>query len=607
MTTTNDPETIVRALFLNESARRDPYPWYHRLRDAAPVHRSTTLGAWLLTRYDDCWAVLRDPRLGKNYAQQMEGRIGTDWRKHPSIANRERSMINVHGPDHTRLRRLVVKSFNRRTVDELRPAIQRTVDALLEPLAAAGGGDVMESVAFPLPVAVIGELLGVPEADRAQFRGLVRDTTAVFEMIPTPAQIAAADAAHLKIRSYFLLLLAEKRRRPRADLLSALVQVKDEDRLTDDELVDLSSLLFGAGFETTTNLIGNGLLGLVQHPDQLALLRTDDALFANLPDELLRYDGTAQLAIRYTLAPIEVGGVTIPEGQSIMPMLGAGNHDPARFPEPDRLDVRRADVDPLSFGGGVHYCLGAALAKAEIEIVFRALLKRFGDIALAGDPPRFRDRLTLRGLDALHVSLRPAATRGAPVAAAAPPPAPALAAAAVAAHTGRVLELRPRAQADGTDAGWRNALRARTERDATGIPRRTGRDLAATVALLGRATLFSRCTAAELEALAATAYPVSFEPGEQLCAEGGEALECYVVAEGEASVSIGGRTITTVGENRVVGERGPLEGRSRTATVTATTHMTTWAISRERLLSLVAQNPAAAEGMYDDIRRRYVE
>src|SRR5262249_49451288 len=373
------------------------------------------------------------------------------------------------------------------------------------------------------------------------------------------------DGAHVEIRAYFIGLLAEKRRRPGSDLLSTLVQAKDEDRLTDDELVVLALLLFAAGFETTTNLIGNGLLGLLQHPDQLALLRSDPALFASLPDELLRYDGTAQLAVRFTLAPVEIGGITIPPGQTAMPLLAAGNHDPARFPDPDRLDVRRPSFDPLTFGGGVHYCLGAALARAETEIVFRALVERFGEIELTGEPPRFRDRLTLRGLDSLHVALRPAADAPVPIAAVLPPvaalpPAPAV-------DTGRrVLQVRPRAQADGTDAGWRNALRARTEQSMTGIPRRRGEDLARTAALLGRVSLFGRCTPTELGELAATAYPVSFEPGEQLCTEGAEALECYVIAEGEALVTIGGRTGATVREGRGGGGRGPLGGRAPTAT-----------------------------------------
>jgi cytochrome P450 len=603
---TNDAEAIVRDLFLEPDGRRDPYPHYYRLRDSAPVHRSTTLGAWLLTRYDDCWAVLRDPRLGKNYARAMERQVGPDWRRHPSLVQRERSMINVHGPDHTRLRRLVSKAFTRRTVEELRPAIVGMVDALLEPLATRGHAELLAELAFPLPVAVIGELLGVPQADRTQFRDLVRDVTAVLETLPTPAQLAAADAAHMRIRAYFILLIAEKRRRPGSDLLSLLVQAKGEDRLTDDELESLSSLLFAAGFETTTNLIGNGVLGLVRHPEQMTLLREDPSLFDNLPDELLRYDGTAQLAIRHALAPVEVGGVTIPSGESLMPILGAGNHDPARFAEPDRLDVRRTSIEPLSFGGGVHYCLGAALARAEIEIVFRALLERFGTIVLDGPPPRFRDRLTLRGLESLHVALRPAASRRAATEVAPPPPAIATRGPAPADTDRPVLEARPRG-AEGGDAGWRNALRARTEDDRTGMPHRTGRDLTATIALLARASLFAGCTTSELESLAATAYAVSFEPGDRLCVEGGDALECYVIAEGEATVTIGGRTVSTVGENRVVGERGPLEGRARTATVTATTHMTTWAISRERLLGLARRSTAAADRMYEDIHQRYAD
>jgi cytochrome P450 len=404
----HDAETIVRHLFETSDGRRDPHPHYHRLRAVAPIHRSGMLDAWLLTRYDDCWSVLRDPRLGKGYASQMEHRFGADWRRHPALADHERSLINVHGVDHTRLRRLVSKSFTRRTIEDLRPAIERMVDALLEPLAARGGGEILDALAFPLPVAVIGELLGVPEADRARFRDLVRTSTAAFETLATPAQLDAADAAHLEIFAYFAQLIAEKRRRPGSDLLSALVQANDDDHLTDAELQSLAAILFVGGFETTTNLIGNGLLGLLRHPEQMASLREDRSLHANLTEELLRYDGTVQLSSRYVLEPIDVGGVTIPAGNTIMPLLGAANHDPARYAEPDRLDVRRTNVEPLSFGGGVHFCLGAALARVETEIVFRALLDRFDTIALDGPPPRFRDRLTLRGLEGLHVAVRPA-------------------------------------------------------------------------------------------------------------------------------------------------------------------------------------------------------
>jgi cytochrome P450 len=238
----------------------------------------------------------------------------------------------------------------------------------------------------------------------------VRASTAAFETLPTPAQLAAADAAHLEIFAYFASLIGGKRRRPAVDLLSALVQANDDDRLTDEELQSLASILFIGGFETTSHLIGNGLLGLLDHPEQVALRREDASLQANLGEELLRYDGTVQLSSRYALEPVDVDGVTIPAGENIMLLLGAANHDPARFAAPDRLDVRRTNVEPLSFGGGVHFCLGAALARLEIDVVFRALLDRFDTIALDGPRPRFRDRLTLRGLESLHVSVRPAAT-----------------------------------------------------------------------------------------------------------------------------------------------------------------------------------------------------
>ena len=232
---------------------------------------------------------------------------------------------------------------------------------------------------------------------------------------PTPPQLATADVAQQAIGEYFLRLLETKRRQPGDDLLSTLASVESAgDRLSDGEIVTLAILLFEAGFETDTSLFGNGLLALLRHPEQLALLRRDPVLFANLPDELLRYDGSVQLVNRVTEAAVEIGGVSLPAGEHVFALLGAGNHDPGRFAHPDQLDVTRTDVHPLTFGGGVHFCLGAALARAEIEIAFRSLLGRFDTIELRGTPPRFQDRLTLRGLLALEVEVdgprRPAGT-----------------------------------------------------------------------------------------------------------------------------------------------------------------------------------------------------
>ena len=610
----NDAEAVFTRLFLTPEGRTDPYPLYHQLRQAAPVYR-TKMGMWLLSRYDDCWAALRDPRLGKDYAPQIEQRFGPDWRKHPSLTAGEHSMLNTTGPEHTRLRKLVTKSFTPRMIETLKPVIEQVVKQLLDPVADAGGGDILEAVGFPLPVTIIGEMLGVPEADRAQFREMVGDLVAIFEMQPTDEQMVAADAAQLFIIDYFLKLIAEKRSKPGEDLLSSLIMADvGGDRLSDDELVTLASLLFGAGFETTTNLFGNGLLGLLRQPEQVDLLRRDASLFANLPDEFLRYDGTAQLVNRVTEASIEVGGVTIPAGEQVFALLGAGNHDPARFPNPDQLDVTRTDIQPLSFGGGVHFCLGAALARAEIEITFRTLLQRFEHIELAGDEPRFQDRLTLRGLSALNVacraSSRPRASVAAPVAAV--PIEPAVATPMVqhawrGPSTEQGAGLRPAGDTV-ADLRWRAELRQRIETAPArpdSVPVSTGERLAATVALLRGNNLFARCNNNELQQLAATAYPMSFEPGDLLCAEGGESPECYIIEVGQAVVTIGRKGVAKVGEHDIVGERGVLLDTVRSATVTAMTHMITYAISRERLRALVAGNVTAREWMLEEMRRRY--
>ena len=595
--TTRAATEIVRELFLDPEGRRNPYPLYHELRAEAPVHRNE-FGSWMLSRFDDCRAALRDPRFGKDYARQTEARFGPGWRQHPSLARGEHSMLNVDGPEHTRLRKLVVKGFTRRRVDSLRDTMERTVSGLLDEYEKKGGGDLMESVAFPLPVTVIGELLGIPAADRPQFRQLVRDLVGTLEQRPTPAMIAAADTAQLAIRAYFLDLIAAKRRQPDEALLSLLTQGDAGDRLDDDELVTMTTLLFAAGFETTTNLIGNGIVALLRHPDQLAALRADPALFANLPDELLRYDGTVQMAARVTTAPVSVCDVEIPAGEPVIVMLAAGNRDPARNPDPDRFDLARDDVDPLSFGGGVHFCLGASLARLEVDVVVRALLARFGTIELAREA-RFMDRLTLRGLESLDLACRaeasPAQRTVAPRAAesAAKPAAP-IAVKALDLDAA-VLGLRP---AD--DGAWREALRARAERGEA-----VRSDHGQTARLLARTAVLKLCSEIELEELAATAYAMSFEPGDALCVEGAASNEVYAIAEGDALVTIAGKGAGRVGEGDVVGERGPLENRTRSATVTAVSHMLTWAISRERFLGVVGRNPALAERMREEVARRY--
>jgi len=590
-------EAIAAELFGTPEGRQDPYPHYHRLRELAPVLVSASFGT-LLTRYDDCQAVLRDPRLVRGWAHRLD-QLRPEWRHHASLHGAERWMLMLDGAEHTRLRKLVTRAFTPRTVERLRPRIEAMVDAALEPLEAAGGGDLMEGLAFPLPVRVIAELLGVPLADCDQFRPLMQDLAGMFEMDPGPGVLEAADRAWVDIEVYFAELLVEKRKDPDDALISQLLAVDDNgDRLSDDEIIGLASLTFLAGFETTTSLIGNGMLGLLADPAQLGHLRGDPSLFHRLPDELLRYDGTVQLVGRTTTDDLEVGGHVLPAGTSIMALIGAANRDPARFPDPDRLDVTREDVRPLTFGGGVHYCLGAALARLETEVVFHRFLDRFGSIELVGDAPR-RDTLSLRC--PLQVPLavssasaaRPVVTAGlqsTEVAAATPADQP-----TVERTISGVLPLRP----VGHDLDWRNQYRRHVEK---GVVHESG--VPAVAALLRRVEFFAGCSDDELTTIAATAYPITFEAGSVVCAEGAESLECYVIAVGTVAVTTGGQLVATLGSDDVVGERGPVVGAPRSATVTAVTDLYTYAISRDRLLELLA-SPGARSGMEAAMDRRY--
>lgn len=262
--------------------------------------------------------------------------------------------------------------------------------------------DFIDAFAFPLPVNVIGELLGVPAADRTQFQSLVRDWTQVLEVI-SPDVMSRADPAAANIREYLAGLAAERRRTPTEDLLGALVAIEQTgDRLTEDELLTMAALLFAAGFETTTNLLANGLVALLDNPDQADLLRERSELAQPAVEELLRYDSPVQIVSRVVAEPVDLGGVTVQAGERVVAYIGAGNRDPQRFPDPDRLDLTRSDNAPLSFGGGIHYCLGAPLARLEAQAALPALVRRFPKLTLAG-PPERRDSLTIKGFVRLPV------------------------------------------------------------------------------------------------------------------------------------------------------------------------------------------------------------
>lgn len=401
-----EADALLLELVTTPEGRADPYPRYARLRTEAPVHQSM-FGFWALTRYDDCQQVLRHPGVGKDFSGAADhlGLSAEQAAEQARFRNDRTNMLTTDPPDHTRLRGLATRAFTPRTVESLRPRIVALVDELLDAIAAADGEvDVMDALAFPLPVTVIGEMLGVPREDRAGLRPLVRALTAVLELAVSPDDLRAATEADITLDTYFLELVAERRAHPQDDLLSQLIQAEDEgDRLTEEELISTTVLLFAAGFETTTHLIGNGLQALLAHPDQLERLRADRSLLRPAVEELLRYDSPVQIAARTAYEDLTVDGRHIPAGSVVLALLGAANRDPSKFTDPERLDLGRSEAAPISFGSGIHFCLGAALARLEGQVVFDRLLSRFRTMELVGGPPTVRDSLTLRGLVDLKV------------------------------------------------------------------------------------------------------------------------------------------------------------------------------------------------------------
>ncbi|MFE3037057.1 cytochrome P450 [Streptomyces canus] len=378
-----------------------PYDVYRRLRDTAPVHRIAGpdgTPAWIVTRYDDVRAALADPRLSLDKRHATAGTY-KGFSLPPAL---DANLLNMDPPDHTRIRRLVGRAFTPRRIERLRGPIRNTADQLLDALGDHGTTDLIASYAAPLPITVICDLLGIPDEHRLDFR-VWTDTL----VAPDPA--AGPDAAKeavVAMLGYFTRLLADKRREPADDLLSDLIAVRDEgDRLSEDELMSLAFLILFAGYENTVQLIGNAALALFQHPEQLTALRKDPSLLPAGVEEFLRYEGPALLAIRrFPVEDVTIGGVTIPAGETVWVSPSAANRDPARFPDPDRLALDRDASGHLSLGHGIHYCLGAPLARAETEIALAALLERFPDLALADPTPRWRPSLRARGLLALRVS-----------------------------------------------------------------------------------------------------------------------------------------------------------------------------------------------------------
>lgn len=388
----------------------DPYPAYAGLRAHGRVIRYEPTDQWLVPHHADVSALLRDRRLGRTYRHRFSheefGRTPPPAEHEPFHTLNDHGMLDLEPPDHTRIRRLVSKAFTPRTVERLKPYVHELADGLVAGLVEAGGGDLLADVAEPLPVAVIAEMLGIPEADRAQLRPWSADICGMYELNPSEETAARAVRASVEFSGYLRELIAARRAEPGDDLISGLIAAHDEgDRLTEQEMVSTAVLLLNAGHEATVNATANGWWALFRHPDQLAALRADHSLVPSAVEELLRYDTPLQLFERWVLDDVEIDGTTVPRGSEIALLFGSANHDPAVFTDPGRLDLTRRDNPHISFSAGIHYCIGAPLARIELAASMKALLDRAPALTLAAEPER-RPNFVMRGLRGLAVEVR---------------------------------------------------------------------------------------------------------------------------------------------------------------------------------------------------------
>ncbi len=404
MSTTAVNENIASLMgeLAQPAGQADPYPVYRRMHALGEAVDAPD-GTVVVTGYRASAAVIRDNRLRKSPGAVLTAAGYPDWKRRPSLRMLFGSMLMLNPPQHTRLRRLVSRSFTAQRVAGMRDAITRIAEELCDPLS--GTIEFVDSVAFPFPVTVIGELLGIPAADRAMFQPLVREWTSVLEIL-NPLAVDAADAAAAQIQSYLHELVRVRRERPADDLISALVAVEDDEhQLSEEELVTMAALILAAGFETTTGLLANGFLTLLGEPHQADRLRREPALAKSAVEELLRYDAPVQILYgRTATEDMVVGEVPVRAGQRLINLLGAANRDPRQFSEPDELRLDRDEGPGLSFGGGIHHCLGAALARLEGQVMLPMLLRRYPNAAVAGTPVR-RGGLMIRGYSSLPIAL----------------------------------------------------------------------------------------------------------------------------------------------------------------------------------------------------------
>jgi len=395
-------DDLVHKVMATPEGHADPYPLYRRLQAAAPVHKSALDGNWYVSGFDACRQLLGDPRIGKN-DQFVVPRHGVDPERVRLAQRRRRtSMLTANPPEHTRLRGAAKGAFIPPAMSALQPRVAAIIDERLDRLAALGEADVMAELAFPMPVTVVGEMVGVPEEDRAWFRPLMRTLISSDSFKRSSEELAEVKRAGDELDAYFVDLIARRRKEPADDLLSYFAAQADDGLLDDDELFSTVTLLFFAGFLTTTNLIGNGLVALFDHPAEQARLWEHPELAASAVEEIVRFDSPVQFVHRNVLEDLAIEGQHLAAGDVVMVLLAAANRDPGRFGDPDRFDIGRPDNLHLAFAWGLHFCLGARLARMEGQLVFAGLVERFAKVEPAGEPVR-NPGLAIRGFDSLPV------------------------------------------------------------------------------------------------------------------------------------------------------------------------------------------------------------
>lgn len=397
----NSPETDA----FSSEMLENPYPAYHAMRERGPIYRSGADGHWIVTGYREVAQLLTDSRFGEAAGRAGRIRVSRTRREGPQqLPGRVETMLSTDLPEHTRLRRLVSKAFTPRSIQKLRPRIQEIIDGLLDGAAVSREFDLVAELAWPLPVTVIAAMLGIPPADRGRFK--YWSDAMVATMGGDYSMIDEARQSNEELAEYVGGIIDKRRKDPQDDLISRLVAAEEEGRvLSEDEILGTVALLLVAGNETTTHLIGSGMLVLFRNPKEMARLRTEPALLPSAVEEILRYAGPVHTTRRVAKADAILGGQTIAQGEVVIGVLAAANRDPTKYPDPDRFDVRRNPTDQLAFGDGIHFCLGAPLARLEGQLAIGTLLERFPDLRLVDEAPEWGGTFAIRGVKRMRLAV----------------------------------------------------------------------------------------------------------------------------------------------------------------------------------------------------------